>query len=183
MLLTTDLKPWLPHEILWILGLQNIPSNHVRGWCSEHGAAINSATPWPARNLYKGPARRLPLGLQHYHPWNPHRQTLSLPCLVPFVSGAPASCVTGVSMCGLETSRQTTDPGFTTGLCPLLFSFYMSLCTTKDEAVKLLKSADPTADIGSPMADGLWMLQYNESWFTRKSQHKIVDSGINLLQM
>lgn len=56
-------------------------------------------------------------------------------------------------------STQTTDPGFTTGVCPLLFSLYMSLCTTKDLAVKLLKSADPT-DIG--LNNGGWFMNgYN----------------------
>lgn len=135
--MTADLTPQLSHEILWTPGADSAqkqprspagplaPGYRISGWGSGHGAAINSATSWPARDPCKGPVCRLQLSLQHYHTWNPH-QTLSLLCLL-FVSAAPASCVMGVSMCGPGTSRFEPGPRFTTGGCPLLLSFYMNL--------------------------------------------------------
>lgn len=32
-----------------------LPGKQVGGWCSEHGAALHPATPWPPGNLCQGP--------------------------------------------------------------------------------------------------------------------------------
>ena len=125
-----------------------LSTKQVSGWRSQHGTALHPPTPWLPRDWSQRSCSWLLFGVQHHHPRSPLLQTLP----------------SHRSYHHLPVDHQLPDKQGTAGeaggshlwctdswlwcFSGMLFSLYISDCTFKDPAVKLLKFEEDTTVIG-----------------------------------